>query len=421
MQGFVTRLAENRKRSFDLLNRPAVLRDNEKDRRNGPIYPRRGRTILSLTDSYPPAPSLNFVAGASSLQPTVSTDELADRYAALRDVLGDRLIERQALAKFTTFKIGGPADLFLEVHSAEELAEAITAARSLEVPHFLLGAGANILVGDLGFRGLVIRNCADQATVDVDSGRIWAESGAICYPNLIELAVSHGLSGLEHYVGIPSTVGGALWQNLHFLSPDRSRTMFIEEVLVEAKLLTAEGEHKTVGVDYFDFGYDYSILHDRPDIVLSATFQLEQTDETRLREIMAANLEWRTKRHPPLDTEPSAGSIFRKIDGVGAGRLIDWSGLKGKRIGGAEVTRRHANILINAGGATAKDVRTLIGLIQRTVEEKQGYRLHSEIGFVGDFGDLPDLPHPNWHNQDGFVDGVPPGGHPKPHKDARKQ
>ena len=361
------------------------------------------------------------MAEASSSQLAVPTENRAERYAALRDVLGNRLIEGQSLAKFTTFKIGGPADLFLEVHTAEELAEAITAARSLEVPHFLLGAGANILVGDLGFRGLVIRNCADHTTVDVDSGRVWAESGTICYPNLIELAVSSGLSGLEHYVGIPSTVGGALWQNLHFLSPDRSRTMFIEEVLVEAELLTAEGDYNTVGVDYFHFGYDFSILHDRPDIVLSATFQLERADESRMREIMAANLEWRTHRHPPLDTEPSAGSIFKKIDGVGAGRLIDWSGLKGKRIGGAEVTQRHANILINAGGATAKDVRTLIGLIQRTVEEKQGYRLHSEIGFVGDFGDLPDLPHPDWHNQDGFVDGVPPGGHPEPHSDAERR
>ena len=358
------------------------------------------------------------MADASSSQPTALTEDLANRYAALRDALGDRLTEHQPLAEFTTFKIGGPADLFVEVHTADELAKAITLARSLDVPHFLLGFGANILVGDLGFRGLVIRNAADHMALDDGKGRLWAESGAICYPNLIELSVSSGLSGLEHYVGIPSTVGGALWQNLHFLSPDRSRTMFIEEVLTEAELLTAEGERKTVGVDYFEFGYDYSILHDRADVVLSATFQLEPADESNMREVMATNLEWRVQRHPPLDTEPSAGSIFKKIDGVGAGRLIDWSGLKGTHVGGAEVTQRHANILINAGGATAKDVRLLIGLIQRTVEEMQDYRLHSEIGFVGDFGDLPSLPHPDWHNQDGFVDGVPPGGHPEQHKDA---
>lgn len=361
------------------------------------------------------------MASDLSSQTAVPTEYLADRYAALREILGDRLFERQPLAPFTTFKIGGPADLFVEVNTASELAETIRAVRSLEVPYFLLGSGANILVGDLGYRGLVIRNCADRMAVEVESGRIWAESGAICYPDLIEMAVSNGLSGLEHYVGIPSTVGGALWQNLHFLSPDRSRTMFIAEVLEEAELLTADGERKTVGVDYFNFDYDYSILHDSDELVLSATFLLVRADESQMREVMASNLEWRVKQHPPLDTEPSAGSIFKKIDGVGAGRLIDWSGLKGTRIGGAEVTNRHANILINTGGATAKDVRELIGLIQRTVEEKQGYRLHSEIGFIGDFGDLPDLPPADWHNLDGFVNGVPPGGHPEAHRDAERR
>lgn len=361
------------------------------------------------------------MADESFSQSNLSTKNTADRYGELRARLGDSVQERVLLAPFTTFKIGGPADLFVEVMSADELGDTILAARDLGIPYFLLGMGANILVGDLGFRGLVIRNCATRMSVDVEKKRVSAESGAICYPDLIDLAVSNGLSGLEHYVGIPSTVGGALWQNLHFLSPDRSRTMFIEEVLLEAEIITQEGEQKTVGVDYFNFGYDYSTLHDRDDIVLSATFQLEEVSESAMRDVMAANLQWRAERHPPLDSEPSAGSIFKKIDGVGAGRLIDWSGLKGTRIGGAEVTHRHANILINTGGATAKDVRKLIGLIQRTVEEKQGYRLHSEIAFVGEFGELPNLPDPNWHNLDSFVDGVPPGGHPDAHQHAERR
>lgn len=349
------------------------------------------------------------------------THKKADTYDVIKQVLAGRIQEGVQLAPFTTFNVGGPADLFVEARTTDELVGTILSARNTDVPYFLLGMGANILVGDLGFRGLVIRNCADAMEVDTKQQTLKAESGAICYPDAIELAVSNGLSGLEHYVGIPSTVGGALWQNLHFLSPDRSRTMFIEEVLLEAELLTEEGEVVTVGADYFNFGYDYSILHDRDDIVLSATFQLERADENHMRTIMQSNLDWRKERHPPLDTEPSAGSIFKKIDGVGAGRLIDWSGLKGTRIGGAEVTQRHANILINAGNATARDMRTLIGHIQRVVEEKQGYRLHSEIAFVGDFGDLPDLPDSNWHNQDGFVDGVPPGGHPEAHRDAERR
>ena len=220
-----------------------------------------------------------------------------------------------------------------------------------------------------------------------DDSRLVAESGAIIYPDLIETAVSNGLSGLEHYVGIPSTVGGAMWQNLHFLSPppERERTMFIEEVVLGAEILTTEGERTYVERDYFNFGYDYSILHERDDVVLSVTFQMRKGDKPRMREIMEANLQWRAERHPPLDTEPSAGSIFQKIEGVGAGRLIDEAGLKGACIGGACVTHRHANIIINRGGATAADVRALISFIQKTVEERTGYRLKPEISFIGDF------------------------------------
>ena len=373
------------------------------------------------TPSSPPTPSILFAVAFVSRPPEpLTAAERRARYAALRDALGERLREDEPLAPYTTFKIGGPAERFFEARTADELAEAITLARETGVPFFLLGLGANILVGDGGFRGLVIRNRADRVRVDEKEKRVWAESGAVVYPDVIEAAVSKGLSGLEHYVGIPSTVGGALWQNLHFLSPPpaRERTMFIEEVLAEAEILTPEGERRTVDRGYFAFGYDYSILHDRPDVVLSATFQLEPRDEAWMREVMAANLEWRRERHPPLDTEPSAGSIFKKIEGIGAGRLIDWCGLKGARIGGAMVTERHANILINAGGATARDVRHLIGYIQETVEREQGYRLHPEIGFVGDFGDLSGLPPAGWENEDGFVGGVPPGGHPEAHREA---
>jgi UDP-N-acetylmuramate dehydrogenase len=217
------------------------------------------------------------------------------------------------------------------------------------------------------------------------------------YPDVINQAVNAGLSGLEHYVGIPSTVGGALWQNLHFLSPapERERTMFIEEVVQEAEILTEENERRTVGVDYFEFGYDDSILHHRDDIVLSATFQLEPGDPDRMRQIMEENLEWRSLRHPPLDTEPSVGSIFKKIEGVGAGRLIDECGLKGMRIGGARVTHRHANIFVNDGGATAADLVALIRLVQDTVEKETGYRLETEIGFIGEF-DEPSTKEPEF-------------------------
>ncbi len=310
--------------------------------------------------------------------------------------LGAERVRRDVeLGPFTTFQIGGPADYFYEPHTGDELARAILVARECEIPYFLLGRGANILIGDGGFRGLVVRSAARHLEIDVEHRRLWVESGAIVYPDVIHTAVNCGLSGLEHYVGIPSTVGGALWQNLHFLSPppERERTMFIEEVVYEADILSEENERMTVGLDYFNFGYDYSILHDRDDIVLSVTFQLEAGDIGRMEEIMEANLQWRRERHPPLDSEPSAGSIFQKIEGVGAGRLIDGCGLKGTRVGGAEITHRHANIIINRGDATASDVRALIAHVQDVVERETGYRLTPEISFIGEF-DLPTTSRP---------------------------
>jgi len=313
----------------------------------------------------------------------------ADARRALGEICGGRLLQAVSLAPFTTFRIGGPADYFLEARTADELAAAIVVARRHGIPHFVLGTGANILIGDLGYRGLVIRNAARRSAVDLRSGRLVAESGAIVYPDVIELAVQSGLSGLEHYVGIPSTIGGALWQNLHFLSPapERERTMFIEEVVHEADLLTEEGDRVTVGTDYFDFGYDYSILHEREDVVLRASFNLEPGDTEVMRRVMQENLEWRRERHPPLDTEPSVGSIFKKIEGVGAGRLIDRAGMKGTRIGGVVVTHRHANIMVNRGDATAADVVSLIRHVQRVVKEHSGHRLETEIIFVGEFAD----------------------------------
>lgn len=309
-----------------------------------------------------------------------------DVFRSLHDP--SRIRRNVPLAPFTTFRLGGAADWYLEVRTADELAAAVRTARTHDIPFFLLGTGANVIVGDRGVRGLVIHNRAQHTTLDPDTGRVRTESGTIVYPDLIERTVSAGLSGLEHYVGIPSTVGGALWQNLHFLSPppERSRTMFIEEVLHSADVLTEEGERRTVGVDYFDFGYDYSILHDWDDVVLSATFQLRpDSRRDRMRHVMDANLQWRAERHPPLDTEPSVGSIFKKIEGIGAGRLIDECGLKGTCIGGAMVTHRHANIFVNADDATAADVCALIEHVREVVEQKTGYRLETEIDFVGEF------------------------------------
>jgi UDP-N-acetylmuramate dehydrogenase len=204
---------------------------------------------------------------------------------------------------------------------------------------------------------------------------------------LIPEAVRRGWSGLEHYVGIPSTVGGAIWQNLHFLSPapERERTMFIAEVFESAELLTEESERRTVDAAYMNFGYDDTILHHRKDVVLSATFRLERRDPAIMHRILQENLSWRGARHPWLDWHPSAGSIFKKLEGVGAGRLVDQCGLKGYRIGDAQISHIHANIMVNLGHATAADVVALIRHAQTKVREQLGYSLEPEIGFIGEF------------------------------------
>jgi UDP-N-acetylmuramate dehydrogenase len=296
----------------------------------------------------------------------------------------DRLETDVVLAPYTTFRIGGPADLLYRARTPDELAEAVMAARELGIPHFLLGLGANVLVADSGFRGLVIRS--EVGGIDfIDDTAVRAGAGVHTFMDLINASVARGLGGLHHYVGIPSTVGGAIWQNLHFLSPppDRERTCFIEEVVESAEILTAEGQRRTVGRDYFRFGYDYSILHERDDVVLSVTFRLEPAPESELRSVMRENLKWRDDRHPDLWLYPSAGSIFKKIEGVGAGRLIDACGLKGHIIGNAQIFHRHANIIVNLGGATAADVRALIRLAQETVRRTSGHELTTEIGMIG--------------------------------------
>jgi UDP-N-acetylmuramate dehydrogenase len=289
------------------------------------------------------------------------------------------------LAQYTTFRIGGPADVLYDATSADALATAVSSARHLGIPWFVLGLGANILVGDRGFRGLVIRNVSGGVGFG-DRGVVRSESGTIV-ADLIAATVARGLSGLEHFVGIPSTVGGAVWQNLHFLSPapKRERTVYIAEVVRDVDLIDPAGTRRVVGHDSMRFGYDQSLLHEPGHVALAVTFQLGEGDPPTMHRIMQENLSWRGARHPWLEYHPSAGSIFKKIEGAGAGRLIDDCGLKGFRIGGAQISHMHANIMVNLGGAKAADVRALIAHAQQAVAARFGQHLEPEIGFVGEF------------------------------------
>ena len=286
------------------------------------------------------------------------------------------------LAPLTTYQIGGPADWFVEVATAAELTAAVQAARNEALPYFLLGSGANILIGDKGFRGLVIHNRA--RAYEFEGDRLTAESG-LTVAELLAATTERGLSGLEHFVGIPSSLGGAIWQNLHFLAPNRQSTVFIESLVAGAVILDETGQTGEVDRNFFQFGYDTSILHRRPLVVLAVTLNLVPKDPKDITAQAEANLAWRRQKQPQLDEFASCGSVFQKIEGVGAGRLIEQAGLKGRRVGQIEVSTKHANYLVNRGGGKASDVRALIELIQKEVEATSGYKLKPEIGFVGEF------------------------------------
>jgi UDP-N-acetylmuramate dehydrogenase len=202
---------------------------------------------------------------------------------------------------------------------------------------------------------------------------------------LIGFTAKKGLSGLEHFAGIPSTVGGGLWQNLHFLSPDRTKTVYIEEFLRESEIVTEEGERKIVDTTYFSFGYDTSILHTKKDVVLSATFELTPKAEAEIENVIDANLKWREEKHPQNASHCSAGSIFKKIENLGAGRLIEQVGLKGYTIGGAQISDKHANFIINTGNGTARDVVELIELVKQKVRDQFNVEMQAEISMIGEF------------------------------------
>jgi UDP-N-acetylmuramate dehydrogenase len=286
------------------------------------------------------------------------------------------------LAPLTTYRIGGPADLFVTVHSKDELVHAVLAAREAAIPFFLLGTGANILVGDRGVRGLVIHNKAHH--VAIEGSRLTAESGATI-ADLIDITSTAELSGFEHFAGIPSSVGGAIWQNLHFLAPDRVRTLFIEDIVESAEILDVHGDRHVVDRDYFQFGYDDSRLHHEEIVVLDVTFTLSVKPSDEIRAQAQANLQWRAERQPPVEQFPSCGSVFKKIEGVGAGRLIDQAGLKGFQIGGIQISPKHANFLVNIDGGTARNVLDLVQHAQQAVKQTSGYDLEMEIGMVGVF------------------------------------
>ena len=293
--------------------------------------------------------------------------------------IGVKTSRNEPLARFTTIRVGGPADLFAEVHNLFELRALVRFARTRSVPYFILGRGSNLVISDAGIRGLVIHNRAQQQRVDGD--RLTADSG-LPMAKAATVTKDAGLSGLEFGLAIPGTVGGAVWANAGAHESD------VRAVLVEAGVLLADGNEETLDPDGLGLAYRESRLkhgqEGRPDVITWATFALEAAEPPVIAGRLDEIRRWR-QAHQPLGM-PSAGSVFRNPpSGPSAGALIDESGLKGRRVGGAVVSEKHANFIVNDASGSAADVRRLGEQVREEVRRERGIELVFEIAFVGDW------------------------------------
>jgi UDP-N-acetylmuramate dehydrogenase len=295
--------------------------------------------------------------------------------------IGVKTSRDEPLGRFTTMRVGGPADLFATAHNAFELRALVRFARSRGLPHLVLGRGSDIVIADAGVRGLVIQNRAEGSRVE--GGRYTAESGVAMARAATETQKA-GLTGLEFGLAIPGTVGGAVWANAGAHESD------VATVLEAARVLDAGGSEVVLTGDDLAFGYrDSRFKHPTqgalPEMVLEATFRLDGADAATIKARLDEIRRWR-QAHQPLGI-PSAGSVFRNPDGTSAGKLIDEAGLKGLRIGGATVSAKHANFIVNDQKGSAADVRRLAERVRADIRERHGVELQFEIEFVGDWSD----------------------------------
>ena len=303
---------------------------------------------------------------------TIHTVEL------FRRAFGNAAQENVILAPYTSARIGGPADVMVTVKSTDDLILAMETIWEHDLPYYVLGGGSNVLVSDKGFRGVVVLNRAKAVHFETgDQPTVWCESGVV-FSNLANRCAAKGLGGLEWAATVPGTIGGAVYGNAGAFGGDMS------EALIHADLLTRDGL-KRYTVKQMQYGYRTSVLKrgDETAIVLSALLMLKNSTKEDVSVKIESFSERRKATQPP---GASMGSMFKNPEGDHAGRLIEAAGLKGTRIGTAEISKLHGNFFINHGKTRAEDVRALIHLAQKTVSEKFGVQLELEIELVGDWG-----------------------------------
>ncbi|HAL62814.1 MAG: UDP-N-acetylmuramate dehydrogenase [Firmicutes bacterium] len=284
------------------------------------------------------------------------------------------VIKNEPMKNHTSFKIGGIADEFCAPSSIEEIVECIKYAKKKNIPYFVIGNGSNILVSDKGIRGLVIKISGEFSRYEICGDIIKAQSGVLLSV-LAKAAQKDSLSGMEFASGIPGTLGGAVYMNAGAYGGEMSD-------IVKSVTYLENGEIKKIE-NGFDFGYRKSLFAKIGAVVLEAELQLKKGNTDEIKAKMEDYKVRRTEKQPL--NFPSAGSVFKRPEGHFAGGLIEDAGLKGFETGGAKVSEKHAGFIINTGDATASDVLKLIKHIQKTVKEKYGVELETEVKLMGEF------------------------------------
>lgn len=289
----------------------------------------------------------------------------------LAEILGCEARKNEPMSKHTSFKIGGNADVYIKVNNLSKLSTILKECQASDVDYMILGNGSNLLVSDDGIRGAVIRLDGDFRKITLlDDTTIFCGAGAtLAY--LCKFALNCGLSGLEFAWGIPGTVGGAVFMNAGAYDGE------MKDVVHSVSHISPSGEIGRTEKDNLNFGYRTSVYRSNNMIITGVTLKLKKGNPDEIREKMDDYMLRRSTKQP-LEY-PSAGSVFKRPEGNFAGALIEQCGLKGKTCGGAQVSEKHAGFIINKSNATAKDVRDLIGDIQKTVSDKTGYNLECEL------------------------------------------
>lgn len=284
---------------------------------------------------------------------------------------------KEEMKLYTTFRIGGPADYFVEPESKEEVRELLLLCRREKMPYYILGNGSNLLVGDKGFRGLIIQIGKNLSQVTFSENRVvTAETGVMLSKLAIQIA-EKGYTGFEFAGGIPGTLGGAVTMNAGAYGGE------IKDCIVSAEVIDEEGNIFVLSKEELNLGYRTSIIQQKSYIVLAASFQFEQSEKKAVLDTIA-DLNQRRREKQPLNY-PSAGSTFKRPEGYFAGKLIMDAGLRGYRIGGIMVSEKHCGFVVNVDNGTAKEVLMLIEEVQRRVFEQFGVHLEPEVRMIGEF------------------------------------